>query len=151
MNTSEIVIGAGSPHGDDQAGWIVVDKLQDLLGNERRLEKVKAPVDLIDWLAEFDSVHIVDAVVGLAGGFKRLDFGNPAERKALQKFPATSTHSLGVYKTLELAESLGESVDHVTIWLVAASEFGPMTEMTQAAAKHSQDCAIEIQRELACA
>jgi hydrogenase maturation protease len=66
MKTLRILLaGLGSPHGDDQAGWLMVDELAEALSREDLVEcrKASIPIDLLDWIEPFDAVHIVDCGV----------------------------------------------------------------------------------------
>jgi|GEM_PF-5334548 len=66
MKTSRILLaGLGSPHGDDQAGWLMVEQLAEAFSGEDCVEcrKVSNPIDLFDWIEPFDAVHIVDCGV----------------------------------------------------------------------------------------
>jgi hydrogenase maturation protease len=57
-----LLAGLGSPHGDDQAGWLVVDELSQAFSGEDHVvcRKASVPIDLLDWIEPFDAVHIVD-------------------------------------------------------------------------------------------
>jgi hydrogenase maturation protease len=58
-----LIAGLGSPHGDDQAGWLVVEKLaiecQD--DPDIMVRRASIPLDLLDWMEGVDVLHICDA------------------------------------------------------------------------------------------
>lgn len=69
-----LVIGVGSPHGDDQAGWEVVKRLG---GDFKEISSHSAgqqqlvyfrtavvPPDMLDWLDGVDTAHVIDACIG---------------------------------------------------------------------------------------
>jgi hydrogenase maturation protease len=77
-----VVIGIGSPHGDDRAGWEVVDRLSiarnepEALAEPHRkqsasasgsdskvvvLHKASVPHDILDWFDVQSPTHIIDA------------------------------------------------------------------------------------------
>lgn len=62
--TQPFVFGLGSHHGDDQAGWLVVDLLQARGYPSNRLARLRHPADLLDWIDRADSVVICDACAG---------------------------------------------------------------------------------------
>lgn len=75
-----LIVGIGSAHGDDQAGWLVIRQLQELLtaddgrgirGTSNAVSEfaelsvecrqAQSPVDLLDWIEGHETLHIVDA------------------------------------------------------------------------------------------
>ncbi len=70
-----LVIGVGSPHGDDRAGWQVIDQLAEMWAAEHplldeealptaqawQLHKAVVPHDILDWLTAAAQVHLIDA------------------------------------------------------------------------------------------
>ena len=102
------ILGIGSPSGDDQAGWLVVDALRAAgLGNapEWIIDKLDRPgANLIPLLQDADHVILVDAMQGggAAGTFRHFDRADwPAYPGGL------STHGFGVLGALGLARELG--------------------------------------------
>jgi hydrogenase maturation protease len=72
------IVGIGSPHGDDVAGWRTIDCLQQILDQQpgtpptpashanarhpaQQLRKAAVPHDLLDWLLPDARVHVIDA------------------------------------------------------------------------------------------
>ena len=56
-----IVVGLGSPHGDDQLGWVAVDRLNSRLPAGISARKVRGGVELINALEGQDAAVIIDA------------------------------------------------------------------------------------------
>lgn len=59
-----LIAGIGSPHGDDQAGWAVIDHLSSRLDSAQpnvTLRRIKVPHELIDHLDGVNDLHLVDA------------------------------------------------------------------------------------------
>lgn len=102
-----LVVGIGSSHGDDMAGWEVVDRLLDdrlsaatsqlkaddaSIGDRRplalrdssqvELRKASVPHDLLDWLEADRVTHLVDASVDPHAAVRR--FAVRREGEALQ-------------------------------------------------------------------
>ncbi len=65
-----LFVGLGSPHGDDQIGWLVADRLagDDTLPTTVTLKKAVIPLDLLDWLEVIDCLHVCDAFQGAMPG-----------------------------------------------------------------------------------
>jgi hydrogenase maturation protease len=99
------IIGIGSPSGDDQAGWLVIDALANKLPLDVELIKLDRPGTLlIPLLEKADRVILIDAMQsgGLPGEihhFVRDEWAN--YRTGL------SSHGLGVFEALKLAQELG--------------------------------------------
>jgi len=58
-----LVAGIGSDHGDDQVGWRVAQAVAAYCADPEALtaRQARVPLDLLDWLQEFDIVHLCDA------------------------------------------------------------------------------------------
>ncbi len=99
------VIGLGSPFGDDQAGWQVVERLRGYLPTDVDLVKLDRPGSaLIRWMQGVEHLILVDAVVSGAvpGSLIRLTPETVATAQA-----HFSTHDLDLAQTLRLAAALG--------------------------------------------
>ena len=116
-----LVAGVGSPHGDDQAGWTAVERLQEQFdtpeGSPVSFVKLNTPVDLLELALKGQQVPsetwiLIDACIAGSPGtvhcwrWPELPF---------QTFAKTSTHALGLIDTLKLAETLEILPD--TIWV----------------------------------
>ena len=44
-----LVVGVGSHHGDDQAGWLVADLLAASASEDVAVRKAKTPAEILDW------------------------------------------------------------------------------------------------------
>lgn len=56
-----LVVGLGSFHGDDRAGWNVIDQLERISLPGIELRKAIIPLDILDWVDAFSSLHLIDA------------------------------------------------------------------------------------------
>ncbi|TWU46701.1 hypothetical protein [Rubripirellula reticaptiva] len=149
MNSSctTIVIGVGSPHGDDQFGWVVIDQLDLRQLRGAKTLKISNPVDLIPYLASYEHVVLVDACIGLPRGqdFLRLGYANAIDRERIQKLPCRSTHDFGIHLALRTAEVLGERTEHVALWIGRGESFERMSDMREETVKRAIACADEIE------
>lgn len=107
-----LILGIGSPFGNDSLGWQVVDALvergvqQMLAPHEVRLEKADRPgLLLLERMRGTDCVILIDALLGggMSGRVHRLGVSDLA-RGDLR----LSGHDLGVAEALALGEALGE-------------------------------------------
>ena len=96
------ILGVGSPAGDDQAGWLVVDALQGAGLDACKLDRPGA--NLVSLLAGVDHVIVIDAMQGggAPGEIRRF------ERNDWRAYGrGLSSHGFGVLDALSLAEALG--------------------------------------------
>jgi hydrogenase maturation protease len=99
------IIGIGSPFGDDQVGWRVIERLDGRLPPHVALSTLDRPGSaLIRWLQDVDWLILVDALScrGAPGQILRID---PAQIEA--GVSALSSHGLDLAQTLDLAAALG--------------------------------------------
>ncbi|MFP5409186.1 MAG: hydrogenase maturation protease [Gammaproteobacteria bacterium] len=98
------ILGIGSPSGDDQAGWLVVDVLQAAGLEDVDIDKLDRPgTRLIPLLAGVSRLILIDATRGggQAGDIRRFDQEDwPAYGQGL------SSHGIGVLDALLLAREL---------------------------------------------
>lgn len=131
MSGSPLILGLGSPHGDDQAGWLVVDYLRARgVANAR---KVADGIEVLLAMQNATDVVIVDASM-------------PANRPGILrwfKWPAqdptasnpVSTHGLGLVDSLRMADALGESPREVTIVTIEAASVAPASNVSNVVAR----------------
>jgi hydrogenase maturation protease len=122
-----VVIGLGSPFGDDQAGWQLIDMLQRRPQVPARLKKVNEATQLVDELAGCNKLIIVDACRGVCqvGAVTWLRWPDPR----IARRHSQSTHGVGVCDALLLAERLGRLPAEVEIYGIEAAECEPGRKM----------------------
>jgi hydrogenase maturation protease len=132
------VVGVGSPHGDDQVGWRVVDALRGR--NVEQAVAIRDPSQLLDCLSSGHRAVIVDACVGqgVSGTIHRAVWPDlPAREWRLR-----STHHLDIQQSLELAALLGRMPLEVVLIGIVGEHFRPGDEMG-AAVRSAVDAAVE--------
>jgi len=111
------VVGVGSPFGEDQCGWYVIDLLQQHSQlTETSLYKSDRPgLKLIDILRAYQHVIIVDALnrPDKLSQFFELNY------KQLQTDSLLSSHGFGVGHAMQLAERLLWLLPRLQIYGVA--------------------------------
>lgn len=147
------VIGIGSPfdrmdlqtvlrdEAADSWGWAVVDAMIDWPSHVT-VRNVRHPLDLMDWIEDFHSLHIVDSIYW--SDLSSSDMLEAAKRPAstisqsrwnddyfrLWKWDAeevelqmqfrSDSHSLGLVEVLSIAKTMGWIPARVTLWGVEA-------------------------------
>ncbi len=58
-----LFVGIGSPHGDDQAGWLLADLLRGQFASAGGIlvRQAVVPADILDWLNGVEHLHVCDA------------------------------------------------------------------------------------------
>lgn len=114
-----VVIGFGSLNGDDLAGWLCLDKLEQFgelvkLVETGQLILFKSKADGVDWypvvngsLKELIEVIFVDAVksnndIGVIHMLNDCDRSNWNNKKL-----SSSSHAINIFESIDLAKSLG--------------------------------------------
>ncbi len=80
--SATLVVGIGSPHGDDQAGWRVIDLLAQSMPGHCQLCRAKVPHELLDGLGDVQRMHVVDAcaTAGTTEGLMRFELTADSEQ-----------------------------------------------------------------------
>lgn len=132
-----LVVGLGSPHGDDRGGWQVVEALrQSVAVVETNLEIITLsdPSQLWGRLEGWQRLIVIDASrAGRAPGtIVRLDCSR--DRGVLEPEPGQSSHGLGLRAILDLAHALGSLPAEVIVFAIEAGSCLPGEEISPAVA-----------------
>ena len=112
-----LIVGIGSAHGDDRAGWLVAEQLREYAGqNEFDLRIAKSPADLLDWLESDQQLIICDAChgPGRVGDLHRWSWPAPE----IFQVAMSGTHNLSLPTVLALSEKLDKLPEAVVIWAI---------------------------------
>lgn len=128
---SPLVVGIGSPHGDDQIGWIVAQQLSVSLPNRVAVKLAQEPLQLLDWLVDSQGLVVCDACVSGApvGSIHRWTW--PADSLNMHRF--AGSHQLPLTYVLEMAARLGKLPAHVVIWGIEIENASPGNLVSPAA------------------
>lgn len=113
-----MVIGVGNPtRGDDAAGIEVAKRVRSTTAYQQSTGSYQ----MIDLWDGADEVIVVDAARSGAppGTIHRID---PTSQPLPEGMLATSTHSVGVASTIEMARALGRLPDRVTVYGIEVSD-----------------------------
>lgn len=166
MNTPEkkLIVGVGSAHGDDQAGWRVADELTRQIPDRSfiSVRKASVPLDLLDWLESINVLHLIDAfdAAGGHGNVHRFRWLNgqmicqsghaPAE-SVLSQQSARSSHGFSVPDVLRLAEKTGLLPNMIVVWAIPGSNFQPGGQMSEQCRESVCRAVTDIMAELSVA
>ena len=121
------VLGIGSPHGDDQIGWVLVDELQKLSPHpDMYWEKVSAPVSsLVNQLSAYDYILAIDAAEIARAPGESVLIQNAAGALEQQE-SLVSSHSMGLLESWQLARALNMKLPTISLFLVQMEQSEPM-------------------------
>lgn len=138
-----LFVGIGSPHGDDQIGWFIADRLAaDVRCPEGIAFRMAAiPLDILDWLDGVDELHICDAFRGASppGMLLRwncrktdvdLQFESASTGMEFSRLRSAGSHDFGIPAVLSLAAKLHRLPETTVIWGVAGREFETQSDMS---------------------
>lgn len=139
--TRPIVMGLGSPHGDDQAGWLVVDFLERMGYPSERLRRLRHPAEMLDHFAADETYLVCDACRG-SESQRVARWIWPDER--LRGLHGRGTHDMAVSDVLELARTLQRCPPTVEVWAVAGDSWEPNAPPRAEVFKAARDVAETI-------
>ncbi|MCA9131848.1 MAG: hypothetical protein KDA45_01780 [Planctomycetales bacterium] len=130
-----LIIGLGSPHGNDRVGWDAIDLLDEEFAEEETIACYKAavPHDILDWLDNATPTHLIDACSGpqaaglrleitrdALGGLQALcsDADGTCHEVVFPKLRSTSSHQFDLQSTLELASALDTLPRRLILWTI---------------------------------
>lgn len=100
------VIGFGSLNGDDQAGWLVIDKLQqEIYSDDVMLFKSKA--DGADWFPVVENASEIIFVDAVKSGVTAGTIHKLKNQQECRQLFSSSSHAISIFESIELAETLG--------------------------------------------
>jgi hydrogenase maturation protease len=118
-----LIVGLGSPHGDDQLGWVAIDRLRPRLPAGIIARKVHNGIELLECVEGQDTAIVIDAVApaGQPGTIRSFRWPCPE----LAACVPLSTHGLGLVEAFHLAEALGRLPRRLNIHTIEAKDSSP--------------------------
>lgn len=118
-----VIVGLGSPHGDDQIGWVAIDRLRSCPVPGISTHKVRGGIDLLECLDGQETGILIDAAApaGHPGTIRSFVWPCPELAAVLP----WSTHGLGLVEALQLGESLGRNPIKIFIYTIESSDISP--------------------------
>jgi hydrogenase maturation protease len=166
MNTRDkiLIVGVGSAHGDDQAGWLVADELTQQIpdGCCISVRKASVPLDFLDWLENVNVLHLIDAydVAGCPENLRKFRWfngqmiyqsDNAPEESVLNQQSVRSSHGFSVPDVLKLAEKTCQLPETIFVWAIPGSDFQAGAQMSEQCQNNICKAAAEIVAELSVA
>lgn len=168
-----LVVGIGSSHGDDQAGWQVIRQLKEWLltdsnarpapgstsdvfehsGQQLELRQAQAPTDLLNWIDGQEILHIVDACefpdAQEAHTFEFISVTRHTSESLWHEVLETGrtlggSHGFDILNVLDLTCHLGTQPERVRFWLVPGTSFEPSEDISEAARHASHQTAERL-------
>jgi hydrogenase maturation protease len=132
-----IVVGIGSPHGDDRLGWMAIDRLRTLLPAGIEARAVRGGIELLECLAGQDMGIIIDAMapIGRPGTIRTFDW--PC--LDLASHTPSCTHDLGLVEALQLAGAMDQLPIHLVIHTIEARQTSPGADPSPELVSHLDD------------
>jgi hydrogenase maturation protease len=124
------VIGLGSQHGSDCAGWEVVARLKSFHSPWLSLQSTSDPLSLLDISPECKLLIVVDASIGSGSPGVVQRFVWPDSR--LLETGGVSSHGLGLVSALQLAGTLGKLPSRVIVFAIEAESGEPGSKLDPA-------------------
>jgi hydrogenase maturation protease len=123
--TATLFVGLGSPHGDDQVGWLVAERLDAGPPPGWAVRRATVPLDLFDWLGGIGRLVLCDACTGggRPGQLHRWRWPDATIAGLLRPL---GSHDFGLQDVLRLADTLGELPPETVLWGI---EIGPEGEL----------------------
>ena len=134
-----LMVGIGSPHGDDAIGWQVADAVAASVCEagwpDVAVRKAAVPLDVLDWLEGVDLLHLCDAGACSerpVGAIRRFELTAAADG-GLDVLPETlragGSHDFGLAAVLNLAGTLGRA-GGIVVHAVNGRRFGSADSMS---------------------
>ncbi|MBX3444572.1 MAG: hydrogenase maturation protease [Planctomyces sp.] len=142
VRTGTLVVGLGSPHGDDRIGWLVAEEIARRTRDDVAVRCLTLPVDVCTEMQGFERVVIIDAcrMSDPIGAARRWTWPAPE----IRLLRASGTHAIGLPESLALAERIGGLPPEVVVWGVSARNFAPQSELAEALLSAVPDVADRI-------
>ncbi|MDB5339353.1 MAG: hydrogenase maturation protease, partial [Planctomycetaceae bacterium] len=146
MAPRRCVIGVGSPHGDDQIGWMIADAVLLLAADVCHVYKVASPLEILDRIDGTEWLGICDACRGAGSVGDWKSWAWPDQQIISQEF--SGSHGIGLPATLDLATRLGRLPETTMIWGVEIGDCHPGDAVSASASAAIPVIANAILREL---
>jgi hydrogenase maturation protease len=135
-----LLVGIGSPHGDDAVGWLVARQVAARLGKDVVARCARSPSELLDWLDGIEVLDVCDAIVGTSRQQPIYCWQWPAAEITTSAF--CGSHDFSLPAVLLLAERLGRLPTCVRIWGVPiepGESFALISPAATASVEHAVD------------
>ncbi|MFO1094385.1 MAG: hydrogenase maturation protease [Planctomycetaceae bacterium] len=144
-DTPLTILALGSPHGDDQAAWYVIERLQADREFAGRCFRIASPWDVVPHLQGGGRVMIIDACQSGAAPGTLHRHVSPESATAAGDVP--SSHGGSLREALQLSQSLGYDLSGVEIHGIEVEATQPGAPVTPAVRRAVETLASELREE----
>ncbi len=144
-----LVVGIGSPHGDDRAGWTAIEQLQSRNFDDVELRQAKVPHDLVNWIDACTEVHIIDCcrIENAASILRRFEWLDTPIDRGLN-LRSVGSHQIDIVSVLELVACLNRLPVHIVLWAIPGQCFDPIGALSGNCSAAIAECVERISQEL---
>ncbi len=147
---STLIVGFGSPFGDDRFGWLVIEQLQQTLAGQQTVKAICCDHSGIDWIHQYqptEQLIFIDAVKsGAAAGTLHHLTLTPS---ALETLPTShSSHGIGLREGVTLAATLVELPAEIEFYGVEIASCEVGTAISAATTHQATAVASHIKKSL---
>ncbi len=128
-----MIVGFGSPFGDDRFGWLVIEQLQKALHGQKAIKAICCDHSGIDWIHQYqpaEQLIFIDAVKsGSSPGTLHHLTLTPS---AFDTLPATySSHGIGLREGVALATEVVELPAEIEFYGVELEQYDANSAISQ--------------------
>ncbi|MCC7424784.1 MAG: hydrogenase maturation protease [Planctomycetaceae bacterium] len=143
--SQQLLVGLGSPHGDDRVAWTVAEELESSRP-DWIIRKASTAVDLFDWLEGVDRLIVIDACRGAGAPGSIVRWRWPAV--PLTALRGAGSHDLGLAEVLQTATRLGTLPSRVEIIGIEIGACRCGEGLSEAAAASVEKVVAELRSEV---
>lgn len=136
MTDRPLVIGLGSPHGDDQAGWLVIARLLERGASPTVVRAVAHPAQLWDWWEAGQALIVCD--LSLGDGPPGTIHRRVWPHDPLPHEPLAGTHDMPLTEVLRLGAALDDPPREVVVWTISGGQCEAATGSSRAVSAAAQ-------------
>lgn len=143
MTAPELIIGIGSPFGDDRAGWAVIEGLQAASppATLKLLSLDRPGPELIELMQSQGRVTLIDALLTEDYPPGQCMALTPAQ---LAQANSTSSHGFGLAQTLSLARALNQLPEDLQLLTITIKQTSVDTAMSPEVASAAEALARQL-------
>ncbi len=144
MTNRMLFLGLGSPHGDDQAGWLVINRLHKCGVCAAEAVALPSPVEIWDRCTADRELVVFDASSGGDGSGIVRRWVWPRVSLPTRRY---GTHDLPLEDVLSLGQTLGLCPAEVVVWTISGVRFAPGEEPSSIVRAAAESLATSLYEE----
>ena len=118
MTSTTLIVGLGSPYGDDKIGWVACEQLKMDIGHLSTVDFITCDRSGLEWLTKMShagQILFIDAMRSgeKPGTVRKIDLNTDQWTGYPVKL---SSHGINIMEAIDVAKSLGELPDRISVW-----------------------------------